>query len=319
VLHVLITNDDGILAPGLRAIALQLAARARVTVVAPDSPRSACSHTITLHKPLRLIEHPQFAPDQPNLRAYECSGTPADCVTLALHHVCKGDLPHFVISGINDGPNLGEDLIYSGTVAGAVEGSIQHIPAMAVSLLGDRGASMAVGGSKGPGLDWESAALLVEVLICTLLYRTCMPWHRGFCDQLNLATVPDHWTLQSSTAADAVFPEPGEWMPAELFRVPCFNVNIPDIPRERLQGIRWTRLGHREYEDVVVESNDPKGKPYFWIWGKRITPPQDADADIRAVAEGFVSVTPIQGDLLNLTDLPVFAGHFATGVPGQQS
>src|SRR5690349_926645 len=115
MLRLLLTNDDGITAPGLAALALQLGQHADVTVIAPDNPRSACSHSITLHKPLRLIPHPQFAAGQaPHLMVYECSGTPADCITLGLHHVCREAPPHFILSGINAGPNLAEDLIYSG-------------------------------------------------------------------------------------------------------------------------------------------------------------------------------------------------------------
>jgi 5'-nucleotidase len=299
VLHVLLTNDDGILAPGLRAIAMQLAPHARVTVIAPDSPRSACSHSITLHKPLRLIEHGDFAPEQPNLTAYECSGTPADCVTLALHHVCKGDLPHFVVSGINDGPNLGEDLIYSGTVAGALEGSLQGVPGMAVSLMNTHNANFA------------DAALLTEYILCRLLYGHGFKRHKAVAEALHQFAADAVWQ-SGELLEDALLPQPqGAW-PAGVVRIPCFNVNIPDLALGALSGIRWAGLGHREYKDVVVTSADPRGKPVYWIWGERVVPPQAEDSDIRATSEGYISVTPIQGDLLNLTDLPLYAAQFAT-------
>jgi 5'-nucleotidase len=122
---VLCSNDDGIEAPHLLALASAIEAFADVLVVAPERQRSAASHAITLHKPLRLTE---VAP-----RRFSLSGTPVDCVYLAIIKLCDRK-PAVVVSGINDGYNLGSDVFYSGTVAAAVEGALRGAAGIAVSL-----------------------------------------------------------------------------------------------------------------------------------------------------------------------------------------
>jgi|SRR4051812_30271704 5'-nucleotidase len=122
---ILVTNDDGVMAPGIRAVADALRTIADVVVAAPDRERSAASHSISLDRPLRVdeLEEGVFAID----------GTPVDCVYLALLHLVPRR-PALVVSGINNGFNLGSDVFYSGTVAGAVEGALRGLPALAVSL-----------------------------------------------------------------------------------------------------------------------------------------------------------------------------------------
>lgn len=122
---ILVTNDDGLAAEGIIALSRSLAPLGKVIVVAPEQEQSASSHAITLDKPLRIKEH---APS-----VYGVSGTPSDCVLLAVHGILDGK-PDLIVSGINHGPNMGEDVLYSGTVAAAIEGSILGIPAMALSL-----------------------------------------------------------------------------------------------------------------------------------------------------------------------------------------
>ena len=126
-MKILITNDDGIFAPGLGVLERAARRHGDVTTVVPDRERSAVSHAITLHAPLRV---------QPlGDKRYIVDGTPADCVWLALNHVLE-ERPDIVLSGVNHGPNLGHDVVYSGTVAGALEGSLQGLSAMAVSFIG---------------------------------------------------------------------------------------------------------------------------------------------------------------------------------------
>jgi len=128
-MNILITNDDGIYAEGLLALKAALEKVGRVYVVAPDRPRSACGHSITLHKPLRA--------DPVKLRdgsiAYASNGTPSDCVSLALLGLVE-DKIDLVVSGINHGPNLGWDLTYSGTVSAAMEGAIMGVQSFAISV-----------------------------------------------------------------------------------------------------------------------------------------------------------------------------------------
>jgi 5'-nucleotidase len=136
VSHILLTNDDGIAAPGLRALLQAIAPLARVTVFAPDHNWSAAGHTKTMHKPLRVRTYrgdPLLDDGDGRVEAYTTTGTPSDCVALALLGLIP-ERPDLVVSGINQGPNLGHDLTYSGTVAAAMEAVIAGLPAMAVSL-----------------------------------------------------------------------------------------------------------------------------------------------------------------------------------------
>ncbi|HHY92301.1 MAG TPA: 5'/3'-nucleotidase SurE [Firmicutes bacterium] len=127
-MFVLVTNDDGIEAAGLQALVRELALHHHVAIVAPDRERSASGHAITMDRPLRArqVAHPAGL-------AWAVSGTPGDCVKLALGALLP-QRPDVVISGINRGPNLGTDVFYSGTVAAAVEGVFAGLPALAVSL-----------------------------------------------------------------------------------------------------------------------------------------------------------------------------------------
>lgn len=125
--RILVTNDDGILSAGLTSLAKALNRVGEVWVVAPDRERTAVAHAVTLHKPLRV--------HQIDNRVYAVNGTPVDCVNLALLNILP-KRPHLLVSGINKGVNLGDDVLYSGTVSGAVEGTILGVPSMAVSQEG---------------------------------------------------------------------------------------------------------------------------------------------------------------------------------------
>ncbi|HQB38568.1 MAG TPA: 5'/3'-nucleotidase SurE [Deltaproteobacteria bacterium] len=124
-MHIMVTNDDGINAPGLLALAAAMRELGEVTVVAPDRERSAAGHSLTLHSPLRIFE----------LRDgfYAVDGTPTDCVNMGIHNMLPFR-PELIVSGINHGANLGGDITYSGTVAAAMEATLMGIPAIAVSL-----------------------------------------------------------------------------------------------------------------------------------------------------------------------------------------
>ena len=131
-MKILISNDDGIFAKGIQSLANGLAAVGHeVTVVCPDRERSATGHGLTLHQPIRAeIVHSIF---DHTVTAWACSGTPADCVKLALFALLETK-PDLVIAGINHGPNLGTDILYSGTVSAAMEGLVENIPSIAFSL-----------------------------------------------------------------------------------------------------------------------------------------------------------------------------------------
>lgn len=129
-MRILVSNDDGIASRGLLALVEAVAPLAEVWVVAPETEQSAASHSLSLHRPLRAREHRE--------RWFGVDGTPADCVYMAVHHLMKDERPKLVLSGINHGPNLADDVIYSGTVAAAMEGSLLGVPAIAFSLASRR-------------------------------------------------------------------------------------------------------------------------------------------------------------------------------------
>ncbi len=128
--RILVTNDDGVHAPGIKALAEAMRPLGDVVVVAPHQESSAIGHALTLRRPLRLET---FGPD-----IYAVDGTPTDCVNIAVAVLFKGVLPDLVVSGINTGYNLGDDITYSGTVSGALEAALLGAPAIAVSLMRTR-------------------------------------------------------------------------------------------------------------------------------------------------------------------------------------
>ena len=175
-MEILLTNDDGVYSPGIQILALKLtAAGHRVVIMAPDRERSACGHSMTLEKPVcfKRVDRNFLYGD---IEAYACDGTPTDCVTMA--YDVLGIRPDFLISGINQGPNLGDDLTYSGTACGAMEGIIFGIPSLAVSL--DIR-------SKKNGVHNSTAA---EVTVRLLEKLAESPMEKGVFYNVNVPNVP---------------------------------------------------------------------------------------------------------------------------------
>jgi len=259
VSRILLTNDDGIEAPGLRAL-LQAILHAvtpddEVTVFAPDHNWSAAGHTKTMHKPLRVTPYSldlEADGARAQVSAYTTTGAPSDCVALALLGILP-DHPDLVVSGINLGPNLGHDITYSGTVAAAMEAVIAGLPAIAVSL------DTYELGRHGDGGDFDHAAQVAARVVSRVLARR----------------------------AD------GNGLPPGIL----LNVNVPALLPDDITGVTITRLGRRVYRDVLVARHDPRGRPYYWIGGEPPAGHLDEGTDIWAVAHGYVSITPIQLDL----------------------
>ena len=153
---ILVSNDDGHSSEGLRALAAAVEALGEVVVVAPEQEQSAASHAISIHRPLRLreVRHDWYAVD----------GTPTDCAWLAIHHVLRGRRVSIMLAGINHGPNLADDVTYSGTIAAAMEASIFGVPAIAFSLAGRN------------GFDFAPAARFAHALVAAALARP-LPEH----------------------------------------------------------------------------------------------------------------------------------------------
>ncbi|SDI93293.1 5'-nucleotidase /3'-nucleotidase /exopolyphosphatase [Ferrimonas sediminum] len=232
-MRILVSNDDGVHAPGIRALSEALADIAEVTTVAPDRNCSGASNSLTLTNPLRIqtIDNGYIA----------VNGTPTDCVHLAIRELMDGE-PDLVVSGINAGANLGDDTLYSGTVAAAMEGRHLGLPTIAVSLVGRE------------LRHYETAAAFTLKLVRHL--------------------------QQHPLPSDQIL-----------------NINVPDLPQEQIQGVKVTRLGARHKAEGMIRTQDPAGRDIFWLG-----PPgrqQDAGegTDFDAVANGYISITPLTVDL----------------------
>lgn len=233
---ILISNDDGYRAEGLAALAAALEPLAEITVVAPDRNRSGASNSLTLDVPLRVFPYGER-------KYYVVSGTPTDCVHLAISGLFEHD-HDMVVSGINDGANLGDDVLYSGTVAAAIEGRFLGLSAIAVSLV------MQPGSGK-------------------------------------------HFATAARVAADLVL----RVQRTPLHQATILNVNVPDLPYESLKGYQATRLGFRHRSERIVPSEDPRGRPVYWVGPAGVGQDAGPGTDFHAVANGHVSVTPLQIDL----------------------
>lgn len=157
---ILVTNDDGIDAKGIRTLAEEMKAYGRVVVVAPDKPQSAMGHAITIHNFLRMQKEDMLE----GVEAYSCTGTPVDCVKLALYNILKGEVPDLLVSGINHGLNASINVLYSGTMSAAVEGAIERIPSIGFSLL-----------DHSPDADMDHARPVVQSVVQNALHHGISP------------------------------------------------------------------------------------------------------------------------------------------------
>jgi 5'-nucleotidase len=250
-MHILVTNDDGVTAPGLLALAQAMRALGQVSVLAPDRNWSASGHVKTLDRPLRVRE----VALADGSSALTSDGAPSDCVALAMLGMVTPKID-FVVSGINPYSNLGHDVTYSGTVTAAMEAVIFGVPAIAVSLDSVQN-HLAV-------LDYEPAACRARQVAQTAMQQG----------------LPEGILL---------------------------NVNVPHLPAEKIKGFRLTRQGLRVYHSRLDQRQDPRGRDYYWLSGDAPTGVPEPGSDVGAVAEGYVSITPIQLDLTAYNALPLLS------------
>ncbi|MDO4581070.1 MAG: 5'/3'-nucleotidase SurE [Bacillota bacterium] len=252
-MRILITNDDGLHSAGLAIVAERLADIAELYIAAPLSERSGSGHGLTVHTPLRAYRRPL-----PGIceRAWAVDGYPADCVKLAFEQLMP-EPADIVVSGINHGGNLGTDIIYSGTVAGALEGYLYGASAIAVSETGMRR-------ERGSGNFTYAAELVREI---------CLDWQAaGF--------------------------EPHQ----------IWNINVPGSVPQDIKGRKFTYMGRRWYSKAYDVREDPNGRPYYWLCGSVDDSACGAGSDIEACNSGYVSLTPLDGDLTNYQRLEQLKG-----------
>jgi len=233
--HILVTNDDGVFAPGLLALTGEMSKIGKVSILAPDRNWSGGGHVKTLDRALRVKEVRLADGTQ----AFASDGAPSDCVALATLGYFKEPID-LVVSGINAGANLGHDVTYSGTVTAAMEAVIAVSLETMDSYIGE--------------IDYGPAARAASNVVRQVI-------ENGLSHQILL------------------------------------NVNVPFLADKNIRGICLTRQGLRVYHSRLDERTDPRSKPYYWIGGDAPTSVPERGTDVGALAEGFVSVTPLQLDL----------------------
>lgn len=246
-MKILISNDDGYQAPGIVALhkALSSVEGVEVEVVAPEHNNSAKSNALTLHSPLyvqRAVNGFRYV-----------NGTPADCVHIAMTGLL-GYRPDLVVSGINNGANMGDDTIYSGTVGAAMEGYLFGVPSIAFSQV------------ERDWIELESAAEKAKQIVQQM--------------------------LQQQLIGEAA------WL---------LNVNIPNLPLERLGAVKLCRLGRRHAAEPVITQISPRGETMYWIGSAGAAKDDSEGTDFHATAQGHVAMTPLKVDLTDHDHLAYWA------------
>ncbi len=241
---ILISNDDGISADGILALASEIKKFADIIVIAPHTQQSAVGHSITMSDPIRArkVYHGK------KFFGYAVEGTPADSVKLAVHTLLKNKKIDLLISGINQGANTAINIIYSGTVSAATEGTILGLPSFAISLTSYT--------EKNFKPAAKFAAKLAKIIIKKGLPKGVL-----------------------------------------------LNVNVPAIPENKIKGALVTKQGKSSWDDTFEKRIDPANREYFWLTGSMYKIDESKEYDVKAVDEGYISVTPIHYDL---TDFEFF-------------
>ena len=252
-MRILLTNDDGINAPGLYVLE-KIAAKLSddIWICAPSEERSGAGHSLTLTQPVRLRQHAE--------RRFSVTGTPTDAVTMALRKILPAP-PDLILSGVNRGANLGDDVTYSGTVSAAFEGALAGIRSIALSQVYSRE-------GMGEEVPFDAAEEWGEEVLRPLL-------DKPFAER----------TL--------------------------VNINFPAIGADQIKGIKVVRQGFHDYaRGTLLENVDPRGFRYYWFGLHGIEHTPSHDTDLEAIADGFISVTPLQLDLTHDASLQALAAQY---------
>ncbi|HNY02721.1 MAG TPA: 5'/3'-nucleotidase SurE [Bacteroidales bacterium] len=248
---ILVTNDDGVKAPGIRALIRYVRPFGKVVVVAPDRPQSGTAHGVTIANPLRL----DLLAKEEDYEEYCCNGTPADCVKLAFK-IVLGGRPDFLFSGINHGTNASINIIYSGTMAAVLEGALAGVPSAGFSLN-----NYSLKADFGPSED------SVKSVVANVI-RNGLPAGVGL------------------------------------------NVNLPDVPADRIKGIRLCRQAAGTWVEDFDEREDPHGRKYYWMKGVYARIGNGEDSDQWAMEHDYVAVVPVQFDFTATSALHSLADRF---------
>jgi 5'-nucleotidase len=236
---ILVTNDDSISAPGIRTLIEVMSELGEVVVVAPDSPQSAMGHAITINSTLYINK---VSIDGAKITEYSCSGTPVDCVKIAVNEILKRK-PDLCVSGINHGSNSSINVIYSGTMSAAVEAGIEGIPAIGFSLL-----------------DYN--------------------WNANFNPIKSYVKKIAQEVLINKLPAGVIL-----------------NVNFPKLEEEEIKGVKICRQANAMWQEKFDKRTSPMGKEYYWLTGEFINLDKGNDTDEWALANGYVSIVPVQFDM----------------------
>jgi len=243
---ILITNDDGVKARGIGALIEMMRPYGDITVVAPFEAQSGMSAALTIGKPLRLTE----LKIEDGVRIYACSGTPADCVKMAVNQFFGDQLPDLLVSGINHGSNASIASLYSGTLGAASEGTVYGIPSIGFSLC-----------SHEANADFSTAIHYGKVII----------------DQY----------LKNPAKQDILL-----------------NVNFPDIPIDKVVGIRFTHQGKGQWIKEFEERKDPYGFKYYWMTGEFFNmEPDSLEADHNLLQENYITIVPHKIDTTDYNEM----------------
>ena len=279
---IFLTNDDGYFSQGLLALRDTLSQIARVVIVAPAHEKSACGHGLCVNRPLQLIklEDDFYKLDD---------GSPTDCIYIGMHELFSHKKPNLIISGINIGANLGEDTTYSGTIAGAIEGALQGISSIAISqFINDKYGEE----DKIVKRDFTLATETIKKLALDILNNRYTIGHRKL-----------------------------------------LNINVPAIPKDKCKGIRITQLGYRIFSPTAERMQSPRNKEYHWIglnpirWEARdnsknpyikdnrytynnATSKIQVITDFDAVANDYISITPMQLDMTDYEDIQSLYNYY---------
>jgi 5'-nucleotidase len=254
-MRILLTNDDGVHAPGLKVL-VDIAATLSddIWIVAPAEEQSGAGHSLTITRPLRVQQHGH--------QHYSVTGTPTDAVMMAVARLMQDTPPDLILSGVNRGANLGEDVTYSGTVSAAMEGALAGIPSVALSQVYAR---------EGAGLD--------------VSFDAAIAWGEKVVRKVIAQPMPPRTLV---------------------------NINFPALPADQVRGVKVVNQGFRDYGRLrIITNTDPRGFDYHWFALGGVEQSPGHSTDLEAVADGFVSVTPLHLDLTHHQSIAALTATFA--------